>query len=394
MKKQWNAIFLLAGTAIGSGMLSLPIVLSHVGVLYTCLLMGLFAAVSYFSAIIRVELNLQSNCEYTLEDVGLAFSGKIAALVGSVCLKILSLALLAAYTYGLSAMAPISNTVVTAAIGIGIFLLLVFSSERIVNSNRTLFIFLLLAVLLAIVHMLISVDFNGLPTVAHDIRPAKVCVVLPTLFTSFGFQGSLHSLTKFCGDDVRMLKRSCLWGSVIPAIVYLSWTFCVMAIVFNHQPELFTRMTRSGVDVGELITALGAAADAVFVKRAVVVISTLAIVTSVVGVGVALVEDLEMAFDRWEIPLVRGRRRRVLASLLAVMPSVFVAIVVPEAFIKTLGFAGMILAVLAIFLPSFLLLKIAKPLKIEILSRRSIVCATVAVGVLLVVCEMVSIFGS
>ena len=39
MKKQLNAIFLLAGTAIGSGMLSLPIVLACYGLIFSCVSM-------------------------------------------------------------------------------------------------------------------------------------------------------------------------------------------------------------------------------------------------------------------------------------------------------------------------------------------------------------------
>jgi tyrosine-specific transport protein len=269
----------------------------------------------------------------------------------------------------------------------------VFSSEKIVNFNRILFVLLLLAVLLSIANMVASVDFRGLPKVAYDIQISKVCVIFPTLFTSFGFQGSLHSLTKFCNNDIKMLKIACLWGSLIPAVVYLGWTFSVMAIIYNHQSELFAKMISNGIDVNELITGLSAAADVTFVKRAVVVISALAIVTSIFGVGVALVEDLEMAFNRWNVKMEDRRMKRTISSLLAVLPAVLVAAIVPEAFIKTLSFAGMILAILAIFLPSFLLFKINQPLKMKILNNRAIVLAIVGFGLMLVTCEMASILG-
>ena len=48
-----------------------------------------------------------------------------------------------------------------------------------------------------------------------------------------------------------------------------------------------------------------------------------------------------------------------LYSVLAVIPSYFIAIKVPNAFISVLGFAGMILAVIAILLPLFLLYKVS-----------------------------------
>ncbi|WP_081497552.1 MULTISPECIES: aromatic amino acid transport family protein [spotted fever group] len=59
--------------------------------------------------------------------------------------------------------------------------------------------------------------------------------------------------------------------------------------------------------------------------------SALAIVTSILGVGVGLCDSLK--------------------------PAYIVAVVVPNAFITILGFAGMILVIIAILLPVYLLYK-------------------------------------
>ncbi|MDE6576341.1 MAG: hypothetical protein K2L24_03020, partial [Opitutales bacterium] len=49
LQKQLGAIFLLAGTAIGSGILSLPIVLAKFGIVNTCLIMLFFALLTYLT---------------------------------------------------------------------------------------------------------------------------------------------------------------------------------------------------------------------------------------------------------------------------------------------------------------------------------------------------------
>jgi tyrosine-specific transport protein len=389
-KKQLNAIFLLAGTAIGSGMISLPIVLSHIGMIPTLFLILFCATTTYFSALVRTELNLRSDSRFTLEDVGKRFSGPTAALIGNACLKILSFALLAAYVYGLGSTICPDSVVAKILVGVCSFALFAFSSERLVSFNRKLFVVLLATVLALILCMLIGLDFHSLPKTASAPQFSRMCVILPTLFTSFGFQGSLHSLTKLCDNDRKMIKTACFWGSLIPAIVYLAWTFCVMAAVFNSQPALFAKMVAEGVDVGELIAALGNASGVAIVKSATVSISVLAIATSIAGVGIGFVDDIEMAFDRLNVA-VDAKIKRPVSALIATVPAIFIATVVPEAFIKTLSFAGMILAVIALFLPSFLFFKLKKT---ERRVSDFVVYGLVIFGLAIVGCAMASLIST
>jgi hypothetical protein len=116
---------------------------------------------------------------------------------------------------------------------------------------------LLIAVFGSIIAMVFNVDFKTIPQSDHIIQISKCCIILPTLFTSFGFQGSLHSLTKFCDNDRKLIKNACLYGSVIPAIVYIAWTFGVMSLtfqaVFTVQPP-----TRQAINQVELLNDFSA----------------------------------------------------------------------------------------------------------------------------------------
>ena len=89
-KKLLGSVFLLAGTAIGSGMLSLPIVLSKYGIRLSLLIMLTFTWVTYFSSIVRCDLNIHSDSRFSLQDVGEHFSGNIAKQIGSISFKLLS----------------------------------------------------------------------------------------------------------------------------------------------------------------------------------------------------------------------------------------------------------------------------------------------------------------
>ena len=87
--KHLKSTFFLAGTAIGSGLISLPIILAAWEIYNTISLIVFVAIITYFSALVRCELNLQSKSTYTLKQVGNSFSGKQVALLGDICLKLL-----------------------------------------------------------------------------------------------------------------------------------------------------------------------------------------------------------------------------------------------------------------------------------------------------------------
>jgi tyrosine-specific transport protein len=76
---------------------------------------------------------------------------------------------------------------------------------------------------------------------------------------------------------------------------------------------------------------------------------------------------------------------------MATLPATFIAISVPEAFIRVLGFAGMILTVIALLLPAFLFLKIDRPKHIKCLEHRSITYALVVFAMIIIACEIVSL---
>ncbi|WP_082320343.1 aromatic amino acid transport family protein [Rickettsia sibirica] len=91
-----------------------------------------------------------------------------------------------------------------------------------------------------------------------------------------------------------------------------------------------------------------------FVQLLVWIISTLAIVTSILGVGVGLCDSLKTMFMN---PIPNVVMRNMTASIVTILP-VYIVAVVPNAFIIILGFAGMILVIIAILLPVYLLYKV------------------------------------
>ena len=361
MKKQLSAISLLAGTAIGSGMLSLPLVLAKYGLLFGCAMMIAFIWVAYFSSIIRSELNIYSQSDFSLKDVGTYFSGKIASQIGSVSLKLLSYSLIAAYLHGLASLLNLFLTVdlkcLIVLISAITILLLYFSNSLISKINKALFICLISVFILVTLGMLLKSGLGELKIPgAQKLSLDSFALALPIIFTSFGFQGSLHSLTKFVNNDRNIIKKACLFGSIIPAIVYILWLCSTILIIYNNDPALFGKMTHGDIEISEMIMCLSHISNLPYLKNMFWIISLLALLTSIIGVGIAL-------FDEWNRTI-----GKVPSALITILPSAIVAICVPNAFIKILGVSGMILAVLAIFLPTFLYFKMLKKHKEIVIS--------------------------
>ncbi|MDR2769248.1 MAG: hypothetical protein LBB19_01685 [Puniceicoccales bacterium] len=357
-KKTLSAIFLLVGTAVGSGLITLPMVLSQIEVLKACGLMLLCTFVAYVAALARCELNLQSKCDFTLEDVGLHFSGKMAALLGNICLKLLSFSLLSAYIYGLSAIFIPANAMLKIIIAGILFILFLFASSDVLSINKYSCLILMSMVVVTATTAYTKIKFTSLSLATDTVMCSNMYVVLPILFTSFGFHGSLHSLTKFCGNDAKMIQRACLWGSSIAASIYFIWYVSITLLLRGvHENSL------NPLHVHAWLALLKSLIPGYLIEGLVV----FTISTSMMGVGIALMDDLQRLADRYHLRC-RPIARRILLSGLTVLPAVVVAVWIPEAFINVLSFSGCILVILAIMLPLFLLSKISGKLYFNVLN--------------------------
>ena len=145
-----------------------------------------------------------------------------------------------------------------------------------------------------------------------------------------------------------MVKNACLWGSLIPAIVYIIWTTTIL-IVISNVDENFFRMMIAGkaTNVGELIAVLSRTTSIKSIQSVIWISSFLAILTSILGVGLALLEifqkDLSLA-KKYSVPII-------------IFIPALISLFVPDAFIRILNISGIILAIIAIVSPAFIWLK-------------------------------------
>lgn len=395
MQKKIGAILLVAGTCIGSGMIALPLVLAKLGLIPSILLMLSIWFIMYYTSLVNLELNLQAGQGLSLGALGKHFSGKTAELIGTLSLKLLSYSLLAVFIYGGSSVLQellLSKMHVEYSLGsiatcyaFVVFIILLLPIKLIDYFNRILFVSLLIVAAILIAGLTMTIDWCAMPLFSDQYSDLSVwAALIPVVLTSFGFQVIFHTLTNYCDKQVKMLKQAFFWGSLIPVAIYILWICSILSVVYHDDPTFYCKMTAGKAEVGELIQVLSSIAKWQSVELLIWWISLLAIVTSAIGVGIGLCDTLKAMLHK-KI-LAKSNRTSVFSVFLTVFPAYLVVIYVPNAFIAVLGFAGMVLAVIAVVLPIYLFKKLQAQqlyypeLKKKWLMRLSLGVATIVIA--------------
>ena len=395
MQRQIGAIALIAGTCIGSGMIALPLILAKLALIPSIILMLLVWALMYFSALISIELHIKAK-GLPIGQLGSYFNSKISRIIGTISLKLLHFALVSVYIYACSSVIQkISGTslavnkiaVITA---ISAFVTLLLPMKFLDFFNRILGILFLSVFGLLLAILLYKIDFGNLPLVNESYNNiSSFPAIIPILFTSFGFQGSMHTIVNYCNLDSKTLRKAVFIGTLIPTLVYIMWTICALGSLHSHNPEFYAEIIQGNVEVGDLIAELAHLSSSKFTRLIVYWISLLAIITSLIGVGRGLADSISAEFKG-----VAENVRNFLGSALAIIPSLIIALLVPNAFITILGFAGMILTIIAIMLPAYLFRNLkASDIHYKILNNKSVICICASFGALIILCELSTMIG-
>lgn len=362
MNKLFGSICMVAGTAIGAGMIALPMTLAKFGVVGSLSVMILTWFLVYYSALIGSELTLKVENSLSLSDIAFRLSGKTASVIATTCVMVLSYALISAYLYGGSS---ITTSLIQAIwvekpdqdFIIGLFaiimaVILILGITWIDYFNRVMFLALIALLGVTIIALGLNIEFSTIP--AHTPYMTMLptwSVAIPVLFTSFGFQMMIPSLSQYLNRNSTQLKKAFFWGSSIPVAIYLAWTLSTVGVLSTNNPDAFDRIIHHNVDVGEFVGMLSQSTSLPHLQLFIWGVSFFAIITSALGVALGLI-------DLWKT-ILGGHTTigRLVATSLTMIPPFVIALLTPDAFIKALGFAGMILVVIAVVLPVYLLFK-------------------------------------
>ena len=354
MNKTVGSTLLVAGTMIGAGMLAMPLTSAGIGFGFTLvLLLGLWALLT-FTALLFVELYQTAESDAGIGTLAEQYFGKAGRIIATAVLIIFLYALIAAYISGggslLKDLLPESFgdkvSILLFTVIFGSFI--VIGTHSVDKINRVLFFVMLAAFAVVLSLMLPEIKFDNL--MATPIDNALIISASPVFFTAFGFHGSIPSLNKYLGGNVKALRISILAGSAITLFAYILWQMSTHGLLTQNE---FLQILKEDATLNGLVKATLAITGSNMIAGAIKLFSTLALVTSFLGVGLGLLECIEDLLKR-SFNISAGR---ISLGLMTFIPPLVFALFYPEGFILALGYAGQMFAFYAVVLPVSLVWK-------------------------------------
>lgn len=354
-----------AGSAIGAGMFSLPIVSS--GMWFPLTLASLFViwAISYLSSLMIMEVSLEFPIGTSFNTYTDKLLGKIGSLVMAFSIGFLLYILLYAYfsAFGNMMMHTLqidttSNNAFWSQGLLGLLLgcllaAIVWMSTVSVGRISTIL------VVAMVVSFIISVSgtFSHInPTQLFKAPPAGdtyapyLWAALPYFITSFGFSSMVPSLYKYYGLDIPKIKGSLFYGSILALITYLVWISVCFGVI--PRPE-FEAINAAGGNMGDLVGALEQKIGNTTIQSALTLFSNFAIISSFLGVGLNLFDYIA---DRFHFE--NDAKGRFYTACITFLPPGFASVFFPHGFIAAIGFAGLVFATGYFILPFLMVWKL------------------------------------
>ncbi|WP_351060773.1 aromatic amino acid transport family protein, partial [Psychrobacter sp. TB20-MNA-CIBAN-0197] len=76
------------------------------------------------------------------------------------------------------------------------------------------------------------------------VEQGSILSAIPVIFTSFGFHGSIPSIVKYVGVEIKVLRKVMIAGAALPLVIYIFWQLLSQGIM--SQADLLNSQGLSG----------------------------------------------------------------------------------------------------------------------------------------------------
>ncbi|KZN62336.1 tyrosine transporter TyrP [Pseudoalteromonas luteoviolacea CPMOR-1] len=345
--KTLGSMLIVAGTTIGAGMLALPIASAGLGFSTSLILIIATWLLMTYTALLMLEVHQFANKEATLNTLAKQILGKKGQYIANFSMIFLFYALCAAYIAGggaqlqekLSAATgmDIAPQVGSVVLALTVATIVALGTSTVDKLNRVLFTIKI--IVLASLFFVLTPYVHGQHLLNMPMEQGLILSAIPVIFTSFGFHGSIPSIVKYVGLDIKTLRRVMIAGASLPLVIYIFWQLLSQGVM--AQEALVQSAGLPG-----FVNAISNIAHSSQVHTFVTIFADLALATSFLGVSLGLFDFFADAFKQQG-----SGRDRVKTALITFTPPLGFAIFYPQGFIMALGYAAIALVVLAVFLP-------------------------------------------
>lgn len=357
--KLLGSSLIISGTALGAGMLAIPMVLAQFGLWYGTLLMIFICFGTTYAALLLLEATVKAGGGLGLNSIARKTLGKGGQLISNGLLYALLICLLMAYILGaadlfgqMASKLGIEITNTQSQVGFTLISGLVIAAGTgiIDKLNRALFFVMIASLSATLVFLMPDFSANNLARVINNDH-LELIKTSAVLFTSFGFMVVIPSLVAYNHEATdTQLRNMVIVGSLIPLVCYLCWLF---AVVGNLNPTQLGELK----GVGDLIAAFEHHSS--WIGSLLAVFTGLALLTSFFGVAMSLYNQNRDMFNKNRVVTY------ILTFILPLVGSLFAA----DKFLAVLGYAGIILVLLAVFVPLAMVYKLRQSQSAESTER-------------------------
>ncbi|AEE88137.1 amino acid transporter [Francisella tularensis subsp. novicida] len=352
-----GSVFLIIGTTIGAGMLSLPLIVASCGFSMAIILLILSWSVMYITALklLRVCAKYPLGVNFTSMMQSQVSRGYL--LFFSIIYLLLLYSLMSAYTTQgsslVSAITSLDNSN-KAQVGLSatvftiIFGALMFSYKVSDYANRFFVIVKFLFFAIAVVIMLFYIDPSYLSRAPLSL--SAFIFAWPTLLPSFGFHNIIPVIYEYQKGDINKIKKSILIGSLSVLVIYIIWIFLALALIPQQGLHSYQTLFSSGNNTpAGLAAEIREVSGSGLLEIGLNTFIHIAIITSFIGVGISLMHYIRDLFTRYHRQI-----GNLALGLICFIPPLIFTIFYPRGFILALQYAAIFAVIIFVYTPSFL----------------------------------------
>lgn len=367
LPSRFSGAMIIAGTAIGAGMLANPTATSGVWFIGSVLLLLYVWFCMYSSGLMLLEATLHFPRGASFHTVVQSLLGPRWNILTGIAVAFVLYSLTYAYIFvgggltqhmlsttsgmlfeqGWQPSRPVSSVLFLLVLATSVWL-----STKVVGRLSTLLIIgMLFSFFLStgslVQSVTVDVLLNQTGSESAQYWP-YVWAALPVCLASFGYHGNVPSLVSYYNKQAQPVARSILWGSLLALVIYFIWQLAVQG---NLPRAEFAPVIAADGDVAVLLDGLSQYVATDSIARLLNAFAYMAIASSFLGVTLGLFDYIRDLFGFSD-----SASGRLKAALLTFLPPLLACLVFPTGFVKVMGYVGLMAAIWAALIPALLVL--------------------------------------
>ncbi|MCL1075531.1 tryptophan permease [Shewanella dokdonensis] len=383
---------IIAGTTVGAGMFSLPVVSAGMWFGYAVVMLLVVWFCMLMSGLLLLETNLHFEPGASFDTLTRKTLGQFWRVVNGASIAFVLYILTYAYISGGGSIvnhyfAGVGLPQSVAALLFALVLAaIVFISTKAVDRVTSIMIGgMIITFVLAVGHLFTGVDSVKLwqPDGPQQFVP-YLWAAIPFGLASFGYHGNVPSLVKYYGHRPALITKALFLGTFVALIIYLGWLVATMG---NLSRSSFSDIIAQGGNMGVLVGALGKTASSGLLDSMLTLFANLAVASSFLGVTLGLfdyVADL-FGFDD-------SHSGRIKTALVTFLPPTVMGVLFPNGFLVAIGFAALAATIWAVIVPALMAYRsrqmFAEAKRFQVPGGTPLIVLVIAFGVLTAVCHL------